>query len=73
MDELLITSRFIFMKDELKVAKLLLTNIDSGPFEALPLVACWLQKFSFTFHYIRFLLFNYFFFFSLESFFDQEG
>lgn len=49
------------MKDKLKDAKLLLTNIDSGPFEALPVVACWLQKFSFKFHYIRFLLFNYFF------------
>lgn len=61
MDELLITSHFIFMKDKLKDAKLLLTNIDSRPFEALPTVACWLQKFSFKFHYIRFLLFNYFF------------
>lgn len=54
MDRLLITSRFIFMKDKLKDAKLLLTNIDSGSFEALPMVACWLQKFSFKFYYIRF-------------------
>lgn len=71
MDELLITSHFTFMKDKLKDAKLLLTNIDSGPFEVLSVVACWLQKFSFKFHYIRFLLFNY----PpppLDSFFDQR-
>ena len=45
MDRLLITSRFIFMKDKLKDAKLLLTNIDSRPFEALPTIASWLQSF----------------------------
>lgn len=61
------------MKDKLKDAKLLLTNIDSGPFEALPMVPCRLQKFSFKFHYVRSLFFNHFFSFSLESLFDQEG
>ena len=71
MDGLLITSHFIFMRHKLKDAKLLLTNIDSGPFEVLPTVACWLQKFSFKPHYVRLLLFNYFFPLSLESFFDQ--
>ena len=49
MDRLLITSRFIFMKDKLKDAKLLLTNIDSRPFEALPTIACWLQSFLLNF------------------------
>lgn len=56
MDGLLITSHFIFMNDKLKNAKLLLTNIDPGPFEVLPTAACWLQKFSFKSHYIRLLL-----------------
>lgn len=57
------------MKDKLKDAKLLLTNIDYMCFEVVPDVSCQHPKFSFKSHCIRLLLFNYFF---LHSLFDQQ-